>query len=139
MTAVAINLILFAVLLYGVFRLQGQNLSLSVRVLIALVLGTLFGLDLRLARGPLPTPVVERIRRWGGYYGAAAIETLTLVEMRDLQALAELRQDAVLRDLLTPFPAGDRALAVVPTERIAALEARLAELGVVVRRGLAGQ
>ena len=43
MTAVAINLILFAVLLYGVFRLQGQNLSLSVRVLIALVLGTLFG------------------------------------------------------------------------------------------------
>ena len=34
MTAVAINLILFAVLLYGVFRLQGQNLSLSVRVLI---------------------------------------------------------------------------------------------------------
>ncbi|MFN8484465.1 MAG: helicase-associated domain-containing protein [Anaerolineae bacterium] len=93
----------------------------------------------RLARGPLPAPVVERIRRWGGYYGAAAIETLTLVEMRDLQALAELRQDAVLRDLLTPFPAGDRALAVVPTERIAALEARLAELGVVVRRGLAGQ
>ncbi|MFN8496305.1 MAG: helicase-associated domain-containing protein [Anaerolineae bacterium] len=90
----------------------------------------------RLVHGPLPRPLVERIRRWGGYYGDAAIETLTLVELRDGRTLDELREDDTLRELLTPFPAGERALAVIPTERLAEVETRLAALGVAVRRGL---
>ncbi len=91
----------------------------------------------RLARGPLPARLVEQIRRWGAYYGDAALATLTLVELRDRRALDELREDAILRELLTPFAAGDRALAVVPTDRLAEVEARLAELGVLLKRGIA--
>ena len=43
MAPVFINLILFAALLFGLARLQSGTLSLSARVFVGLVLGTLFG------------------------------------------------------------------------------------------------
>ena len=46
MAPVLINLIIFALLLIGLARLQGGNLSLSARVFIGLILGTLFGIGL---------------------------------------------------------------------------------------------
>jgi len=90
-----------------------------------------------LHRGPLPEQLVEQVRAWGGYYGDAAVETLTLIEFRDPEALDELRQRPDLRGLLIPFPAGDRALAAVPAGRLAEVKAILAGLGVRVRDGLA--
>ena len=39
---------------------------------------------------------------------------------------------AELKELLTPFPAGDRALAVVDPEQVSAVSAIFAELGVEV-------
>ena len=80
MTAVAINLILFAVLLYGVFRLQGQNLSLSVRVLIALVLGTLFGIALQLIYGHDST-VVQTTINWTNIVGNGYVQLLQMIVM----------------------------------------------------------
>ncbi|MFN3761609.1 MAG: helicase-associated domain-containing protein, partial [Anaerolineae bacterium] len=38
----------------------------------------------RLHRGPFPDRLAEQIKAWGGYYGHAAAETLTLIEFRDL-------------------------------------------------------
>jgi hypothetical protein len=38
---------------------------------------------------------------------------------------------------LTVFPAGERALALAPSDRLAAIEAVLAELGVAIKRGIA--
>lgn len=89
-----------------------------------------------LHRGPLPERLVEQVRAWGGYYGDAAVETLTLIEFRDPEALEELRERPDLRGLLIPFPAGDRALAAVPAGRLAEVKAILAGLGVRVREGL---
>ncbi len=84
----------------------------------------------RLHSGPLPAPLVASIKRWGGYYGAARAATLTLVEFGDRQTLEELLGDATLGQWLAPFPAGERALAAVPSDRLADVARRLAELGV---------
>ncbi len=89
-----------------------------------------------LQRGPLPEALVEKVKAWGGYYGSAAVETLTLIEFRDRDALAELCKLPELVPLLKPFPAGNRALAVVESNRLGEVEAILARLGVPVRTGL---
>lgn len=90
----------------------------------------------RLQRGRLPQEVRQRVKALGGYYGTASAETLTLVAFRDQDTLEELREDPELRALLTPFPAGERALAVVPTESLPRLREVLATFGVPVEEGL---
>lgn len=84
----------------------------------------------KLHRGRLPNSVVEQVKAWGGYYGAAKIGTMTLFEFRDQATLAELCQLTELKDLLQPFPAGKRALAVVDEESITAVKTILNRLGV---------
>jgi hypothetical protein len=90
----------------------------------------------KLNRGPLPDELIERIKSDGGYYGAAAIETLTLVEFRDRAALDELREHPRLREVLTPFSAGHRALATLPTDELSRVKDILADFGVHVEDGL---
>mgnify|MGYP001312298865 FL=1 len=84
----------------------------------------------KLNRGPLPNHLVAQIRAWGGYYGNATIGTMTLFEFRDREALAELRELPELKEMLQPFAAGDRALAVVAEEEVTAVQAILSRLGV---------
>ena len=90
----------------------------------------------KLHRGRLPEPLVTRLKAWGGYYGQAAAETLTLIEFSDPVALQELSQHPALQASLTPFSAGDRALAVIPTNRLAEIKEILAGFGVQVKEGL---
>lgn len=90
----------------------------------------------RLHRGRLPASLVEQVKAWGGYYGSAAVGTYTLVEFRDRETLAELRQHPDLRHVLQPFPAGDRALAMVPPDQLAVVRSLLARLGVKVVDGI---
>jgi hypothetical protein len=91
----------------------------------------------KLQRGTLPSVIGEQVKKWGAYFGDASVETVTLVEFRDQQALAELRQIATLQDLLIPFPAGDRALAMIPAARLSEVEQILTDLGANVKAGLA--
>ena len=90
----------------------------------------------RLHRGPFPNKLVEQVKAWGGYYGRAAAETLTLIEFRDQATLDELREHPELQAYMIPFPAGDRALAVVPVEKLTQVKEILARFGVRVRDGL---
>ncbi len=90
----------------------------------------------RLHRGPFPSKLAEQIKAWGGYYGDAAVETLTLIEFRDWSALEELGEHPELQACLTPFPAGERALAIVPAEKLAQIKEILARFGVHLRDGL---
>ena len=101
----------------------------------AAVLATLEELG-RLHRGTLPPAIVSEVKRWGGYYGQAAIATVTLLEFESKAHLADLLAQPALQALLTPFAAGERALAVAPTERLADVERVLTELGVGFSRGL---
>jgi hypothetical protein len=91
----------------------------------------------KLQRGSLPPRLVEQIQQWGGYYGAARQATLTLLEFRDQQALADLRKLPALQPLLQPFAAGERALAVVAPEHLPQVEHILADLRIPVAQGLA--
>jgi hypothetical protein len=86
----------------------------------------------QLHRGRLPKEIVERVKAWSGYYGRAAVSRLILVEFRDLPALEELREVPELHECLTPFPAGERALAVVAEEKLDQVREVLARLGVEV-------
>jgi hypothetical protein len=90
----------------------------------------------KLQRGLLPESLVIQIKTWGGYYGQAAAETLTLIEFSDPVTLEELAQHPDLRPYLTPFPAGNRVLAIVPTEDLAKVKDRLAGFGVEVKDSL---
>jgi hypothetical protein len=90
----------------------------------------------KLHRGTFPQQLAEQVKAWGGYYGRASVGTLTLIEFRDQTALGELSRHPDLRGYLTPFPAGDRALAVVPTDKLAQVEEILSRLGLEIRDGL---
>jgi hypothetical protein len=90
----------------------------------------------KLHRGALPATLIAHLRSWGGYYGSAAAETLTLIEFQDQAALAELAAHPDLSPYLTPFQTGDRALAIIPTDQQAEVEAILARFGVAVKAGL---
>lgn len=91
----------------------------------------------KLQRGPLPSALVDRIKTWGAYYGEASSEVVTLIEFRDRQALEELSKRPDLQGILTPFRAGERAIAVVPRERLAEVTGILTALGVILKNGLA--
>jgi hypothetical protein len=92
----------------------------------------------KLHRGVLPEKLVECIKAWGGYYGDARLETLTLIEFRDSETLEQLRQDPFLGSHLSPFAAGGRALAAVPARELAEIKEILADYGIKVREGLTG-
>lgn len=91
-----------------------------------------------LSRGPFPAALKEQIKAWGRYYGSAAVEALTLIEFRDADTLAELSAQPELHTLLAPFPAGNRALATVPNDKLGVVKAILARLGIPVRDQLKG-
>ncbi len=87
----------------------------------------------QLGRGPLAEELVDQIKAWGSYYGHAAAETLTLIEFYDHVALKELREISELSDYLTPFSMGERALAVVSSQKLDQVKDILARFGVQVK------
>jgi hypothetical protein len=90
----------------------------------------------RLVRGQVSPSLIEQIKAWGSYYGQATAETLTLIEFDDQVTLDELRAHPDLAPYLVPFPAQERALAVVPDGRLEKLLDMLSQLGMQVKEGL---
>ena len=87
-----------------------------------------------LHRGPIPQAVERQIRAWGRYYGDAAVEQLTLIQIRDAKTLNELLDEPEIRALLSPFvPDPNQALALVPGDRLDELLPILARYGIAVR------
>ncbi|MCB0155896.1 MAG: helicase-associated domain-containing protein, partial [Anaerolineae bacterium] len=91
-----------------------------------------------LHRGKLPEPVRVMVKKWGGYFGQAAVETLTLIEFSNREIMDELLGDSHLKALLTPFATNDRALVIVAPDNLEQIKNKLADLGIVVKDGLAG-
>ena len=82
-------------------------------------------------RGPLPDRLVRRIRAWAKYFGDAAIEEMTLLQVRDEKTLSELLADPELAPLIKPFaPAKTKALARVQEKDLDTLRALLSERGI---------
>jgi hypothetical protein len=87
--------------------------------------------------GPLPRWVEIKVRAWGHYYGNAAMETVTLVQIQDEETLNELLAEPELRGLLSTFkPSRRKALAWVPADKIDSLREILADRGMNLKEGL---
>lgn len=100
MAPVILNLVIFAALLAGLFRLAGGSLSLSVRVFIALALGTLFGIGLQLVYGHGAEPVRASLD-WIGIVGSGYVQLLQMIVMplvfvAILSAVAKLHDASAL-------------------------------------------
>lgn len=80
MASVFLNLALFAALIAVLARLQGGALSLSVRVFIGLVLGTLFGIGLQLPYGP-GSEALQTTINWINIIGNGYVQLLQMVVM----------------------------------------------------------
>jgi hypothetical protein len=64
--------------------------------------------------GPLPRWVEIKVRAWGRYYGRAAVQQVTLVQLQDAKTLHELLAEPEMEGLLLPFdPNSDKALALL--------------------------
>lgn len=90
----------------------------------------------KLQRGALPAKLVDQLKAWGGYYGAARAETLTLIEFQNQSILDELRAHPALKDHLTPFAREGRALAIVENGKLAEVKKVLSDFGVTVKKGI---
>ena len=90
----------------------------------------------KLQRGALPASLVAQIKAWGGYYGAARAETLTLVEFQNQSILEELLAQPDLKDLITPFARQGRALAIVENGKLTKVKNALSALGITVKKGI---
>lgn len=87
-----------------------------------------------MAVGGAPAALQAKIKAWSQHYGAATVQTLTLVQFRDQDALDELGKDPRLARLLKPFkPEARLGLAMVAPADVAAVTALLVEYGVDVR------
>ena len=90
----------------------------------------------KLQRGKLPEPVAIMVKKWGGYYGRAAVDTLTLIEFSSREIVDELLEHPRLKPFLMPFATNDRALVVVAPDHLEQVKNELAELGVTIKDGL---
>ena len=80
MASVFLNLALFAALIAVLAHLQGGALSLSVRVFIGLVLGTVFGIGLQLAYGT-GSEALQTTISWVNIVGNGYVQLLQMVVM----------------------------------------------------------
>lgn len=80
MAPVLVNLAVFAALILVLARLQGGQLSLSVRVFIGLVMGTLFGIALQLLNGA-ESEVIATTISWINIVGNGYVQLLQMVVM----------------------------------------------------------
>ncbi len=83
-----------------------------------------------LQRGELPENLIDAVKKWGAYYGSATVDTFTLVEFSDRNTLNELLKHPKLKEILSPFKAGERTIAAIPTKQQREVEKVLKELGV---------
>jgi hypothetical protein len=87
--------------------------------------------------GPLLRWVEIKVRAWGHYYGSAALETVTLVQIRDSKTLRELLSEPEIGEILRVFaPDKNKVLAVVDTKHLDALCELFSERGITLRNKL---
>jgi hypothetical protein len=84
--------------------------------------------------GPLPHAVIKQIRAWGHYYGDAALQTVTLIQVQDARTLNELLSEPEVREALRPFvPDPGRVLALVDADDLHSLHEAFARYGITLR------
>ena len=84
----------------------------------------------------VPAALQQQIKAWASYYGAASLQTVTLVQFKSQETLEELLADPALARVLKPWPPQAKlGMARVAPQDVAAVRALLAERGVDVSEG----
>jgi hypothetical protein len=84
-----------------------------------------------LAKGDVPDELQKRVKSWAGHFGGASIQTLTLLQFRDQQAVNELCADPEMARYMRPFlPQANLGLAVVSAQEVEVVRTLLEERGV---------
>jgi hypothetical protein len=65
--------------------------------------------------GPLPVCLESRIKRWGGFYGPAALQEAVVLEVRDSAVVDELLNDPTLSTMLSRFPSDNQGRLLLVT------------------------
>lgn len=87
-----------------------------------------------MAVGDISMALQAKIKAWSRHYGAAQVQTITLVQFRDQDTLDELRRDPQLARYLKPFkPEARLGLAMVTPADMATVSALLVERGVELK------
>jgi hypothetical protein len=87
----------------------------------------------RLHLGPLPRWIQIKVRAWGHYYGDAAVQTLTLVQVKDKETLRELLAEPEAKGILRPFSTDDeKGLAMLIADDLDALRAFFADRNIAI-------
>jgi hypothetical protein len=87
-----------------------------------------------MAVGGVPAALQQQIKAWASYYGAATVQTVTLVQFKSQETLEELLADPALARVLKPWPLQAKlGMARVAPEDLAAVRGLLAGRGVEVR------
>ena len=86
-----------------------------------------------MAVGGVPAALQQQIKAWASYYGAASLQTVTIVQFKSQETLEELLADPAMARVLKAWPPQARlGMARVTTQDVAAVRALLAERGVDV-------
>lgn len=83
----------------------------------------------------IPAAFQQQLKVWANHYGAATVQTVTLVQVRDEAVLRDLLDDPELAALLRPWSGADKpaTLALASPDAVERLTQRLEALGVDVR------
>jgi hypothetical protein len=93
------------------------------------VLATATGLNI----GALPVALEKAIRKWGGFFGEASLQSVWLLELSSFEVLANLVQDEEIGPLLSAIEGAGKPLAVVDAANAEAVRRVLEERGVVFK------
>ncbi|HSN73783.1 MAG TPA: helicase-associated domain-containing protein [Anaerolineae bacterium] len=89
-----------------------------------------------MAVGGAPAALQQQIKAWASYYGAASVQTVTLVQFKSQETLEELLADPALARLLKPWPPQTKlGMARVALQDVATVRKLLAERGMEVKEG----
>jgi hypothetical protein len=77
----------------------------------------------------LQPEMVSKIKVWGKHYGRAALQTVTLLQLKGSHILEELAEDPDIGPLIEPFSISE-ALAIVRQEDVPALKKMLRKKGI---------
>jgi hypothetical protein len=82
--------------------------------------------------GPVPQALEKSIRKWAGFFGQGSLRQVVLLELSNLDVMANLIADPVVGVHLHPIDGSARPLALVDADHVDAIRALLEERGVAV-------
>jgi Helicase conserved C-terminal domain len=82
--------------------------------------------------GQVPAGLEKTIRQWAGFFGTAAIRNVVLLELSNVDVMANLLGDPLVGPYLTLIEGSSKPLAIIRPEHVDAVRAVLVERGVAI-------